>query len=454
MTDPNWLPRGYSYVRELGSGAFGEVALARHESLGRLVAIKRIHRAQIYDDESLQRFRREGRVLAGLHHPAIVRVYDFKLTTDNALLIMEYVPGRPLSDLVDDGALPASQGLIVLNDVAGALAAAAAAGVIHRDVKPANVFVLPDGRAKLGDFGLARAVTDPSVFRTTDGQAGGTPAYFPPEVSQGLCEPDERSDGYSFAVMAYEVLTGRQPFVGDGPLAMIAAHWHQNARAPHEFIPGFPPVASAALLAGLDRAPDRRPLPVALIRALTAIPLSQWPVVTARTPTPAGHGTPAPTRRVTIAPMVTEPLIVARPARRRRRRRVPLLIGTLLLAIVLAVAVTRLVSTKPPQAALSVRSVAVTARPDPPRARCPSAHFDFVAVILTNGSAGKLEVQWTKPDGLLSTVQQISVPSGQKSVSTGLRFAVSGTNPLHGVAVVHVSPGKVDGTSGSIDYVC
>ncbi|PZS17711.1 MAG: hypothetical protein DLM57_07880 [Pseudonocardiales bacterium] len=449
----DWVPRGYSYIRELGSGACGEVALARHDPLDRLVAIKRIHRWAINDDDALRRFRREGRVLAGLHHPAIVRVYDFKLTTDNALLIMEYVPGRPLSDLVSDGALAAGEGLTALGDVAAALAAAASAGVIHRDVKPGNVFVLPDGRAKLGDFGLARVVTDPAVFRTTDGQAGGTPAYFPPEVSQGSCEPDERSDAYSFAVMAYEVLTGRQPFVGDDPLTMIAAHWHQNAEAPHDFIRGFPRAASTALLAGLDRQPERRPLPQALMTWLAAVPASDWPAA-GRAPGPgdeARAGTVA-TRRVPIRAPATPPPPVRMP---RRSRRVPLIVGLVLLVGVVAAGLTRLLLAQPKQIPLSVRSVSVHTRPEPPVAHCPAAHFEFIAVIVTNGSAGTLAVQWTKPDGRLSSVQEISVPSGHKNVSTGLRFAVSGTNPLHGTAMVHVlSPGKVDATSTQIDYHC
>ncbi|PZS28374.1 MAG: hypothetical protein DLM58_17165 [Pseudonocardiales bacterium] len=455
MTAVQWLPRGYTYIRELGAGAFGEVALARHDALDRFVAVKRIHRAMLYDDEALQRFRREGLVLAGLHHSAVVRVYDFKIMTDNALLIMEFVPGQPLSDLVEAGALAAGAALTVLGDVAGALAAAAAAGVIHRDVKPGNVFVLPQGRAKLGDFGLARVVADPSVFRTTDGQAGGTPAYFPPEVSQGA-DPDERSDAYSFAVMAYEVLTGRQPFVADGAMATIAAHWHQHARAPHEFIAGFPPAASAALLAGLDREPARRPLPVALITSLTAIPMSEWPDTVTQSPAPAAGGMPAAatTRRVPVLTPGPPPPALPAASRARHRRRLILAICTVVV-IVTAAVLSKLLLAPRSKAALDVRSVSVVTHPDPPQARCPSAQFDFVAVIATNGSAGELQVQWTRPDGRQSTVQTISVRSGQRSVSTGLRFTVSGPDPLRGVAVAHVlAPAKLDASSVRIAYGC
>ena len=453
----SWLPRGYIFVRKLGSGAFGEVVLARHEALDRLVAIKRIHGSAINDDEALQRFRREGRVLAGLHHSAIVRAYDFKVMADNALLIMEYVPGRALSELLESGALPAPQGLIVLGNVANALAAAASAGIIHRDIKPGNVFVLPDGRAKLGDFGLARVVADPSVFRTMDGQAGGTPAYFPPEVSQGTAEPDERSDAYSFAVMSYEVLTGGRPFIADGAMATIAAHWHQEARAPHEFIPGFPPAASAALLAGLAKRPEYRPLPRALINSLNAVPPPEWPLVIARVPTPVGHEQPWAALTEHIAPPVSAapplPLLPGPPA--RRPRRTMLLVAAVLLAIVAAAALTRSLITKPRHAPLGVESVSVATRPDPPRATCPHGEFDFVATIRTNGSAGTVELQWTRPDGRLSGVQKVTVPAGRKSIRVGLRFDVSGTNPLRGTAIVHIiSPAKADGASDRIDYSC
>ncbi len=294
-------------------------------------------------------------------------------------------------------------------------------------------------------------MSDPSVFRTTDGQAGGTPAYFPPEVSQGA-EPDVRSDAYSFAVMAYEVLTGRQPFVADGAMATIAAHWHQHAAAPHDFIPGFPLAASAALLAGLDRQPARRPLPLALISLLTAIPPSEWPDAAARLPGPAGLRPAATTRRVPV-PDLNAPALPG--VGRSRRRRSVVVIGTIVALLVAAGVATKLLSGAPAKTALSVHSVSIVTSPDPPRARCPSARFDFVAVISTNGAAGELQVQWTRPDGRRSAVQTISVRSGQRSVSAGLHFTVAGTSPLAGVAVVNVrSPARTAATSTRIAYGC
>ena len=134
-------------------------------------------------------------------------------------------------------------------------------GLVHRDVKPGNVLVLPDGHAKLADFGLARAVADTSAFRTAGGTPSGTPAYFPPEISRGTHEPDARSDAYSFAVMTYETLTGRRPFEAPDALSMLMAHWEREPIPPQEALPGLPDEASAALLAGLTKAPPLRPLP-------------------------------------------------------------------------------------------------------------------------------------------------------------------------------------------------
>ena len=205
--DERPLPPEFEFVRALGAGAFGDVVLARQRSLDRPVAIKRIHRHVLTDADALVRFRREGQVLAGLHDSAIVRVYDFVTNGPDALLVMEFVAGAPFDDVLERRKLSTTDLLTVLDDVARALTVAAAAGVVHRDVKPGNVFVLDSGHAKLGDFGLARVLTDPAVFRTASEAASGTPAYFPPEVSQGA-EPDSRSDAYSFAVMAYEALVG------------------------------------------------------------------------------------------------------------------------------------------------------------------------------------------------------------------------------------------------------
>ena len=269
------LPQGYDLVRVLGAGGYGEVLLARQVSLDRLVAVKRIHAYLLTGPDDQARFRREARVLAALDAPTVVRVHDFVSQDSCAYLVMEHVPGRSLAELLDAGALPAPVALPVLRDVAEALRAANARGIVHRDIKPDNVFVLPDGRAKLGDFGLARVTADPAVFRTADGTMSGTPAYFAPE--SGLDDPDVRSDAYSFAAMAFEVLTGRLPFDLADPAQMLAAHLSTPAPAADQLVAGFPPAAARALEAALSKDPQTRPLPWQLVEQLEAVPASHWP---------------------------------------------------------------------------------------------------------------------------------------------------------------------------------
>ena len=174
---PHPVPQGYEYVRRLGAGGFGEVFLARHVTVGRLVAIKRILPRALSDADNVERFRREARVLAATDSPAVVRVFDLSTQDGSLYLVMEYVPGNTLTDLIDGEPLPAADGLRILADVAEALREMASHGLVHRDVKPGNVLVLPDGHAKLADFGLARAIADTSAFRTAGGTPSGTPAY-------------------------------------------------------------------------------------------------------------------------------------------------------------------------------------------------------------------------------------------------------------------------------------
>ncbi len=155
----------------------------------------------------------------------MVRVHDVRFTDAEPSIIMEYVPGEPLDALLEQRLLTGilSEELVILRDVATALETAAAKGIAHRDVKPANVFVLPDGHGKLGDFGLARIATNQNIFRTATDTIGGTPAYLPPEVAMGTSEPDSRSDTYSFAVMARDAdrpATVREPRI----MGLIAAH--------------------------------------------------------------------------------------------------------------------------------------------------------------------------------------------------------------------------------------
>jgi serine/threonine-protein kinase len=318
------LPSGYEFVRHLGAGAYGDVALARHRTLSRQVAIKRILPRHIGDPSALDRFRREAQTLASTQCRSVVKVYDLIREGDTSYLVMEYVPGATLSDHIASGPVPFDVALRILSDVADALAAMAELGIIHRDIKPDNVFVLDDGSAKVGDFGLARMLNDPSIFKTEGPSDRGTPAYFPPEVSQGFNEPDARSDAYSFAVLAYQTLTGQLPHEAPNSIAMMVAHWANEPVPPAERLPGFPPSAAMALMGGLAKDPAARTMPSELVRQLEAVPPKDWPAVARAAPLarrkPA-NATPTPNRAQTSVP---------KPAPRRKGRRIAAFVVPLL----------------------------------------------------------------------------------------------------------------------------
>jgi len=434
----------------LGAGGFGEVVLARQTSLGRLVAIKRLHDHALAGPDALDRFRREAQVLARVNHPAVVRVFDFQRSDQGATLVMEYVDGTSLAGLLAAHPLTAPAALVVLRDVAAALQVAAGLDIVHRDIKPDNVFVLPDGHAKLGDFGLARALADPAVFRTSDGSVSGTPAYFPPELGQGTGQPDERSDAYSFAVMAYEVLTGRLPFDGAGAIALIAAHWTQEPPAPTEVVPGFPPAASVALLAGLHKLPEHRLLPHELVARLEAVPTSMWPAPAARTNGATGTVRCLPP----VSPVV--PVLAVGGGRRRRW----LAAGALVALLSAAVGIATARWTADPDRGevaepLRVLGATVQTLPADGQTRCPTGAYVFAAEIATNGEAGTLRLHWTRPDSVRTPVVSLRVQAGQSRLPAELRFDVTGQRPLTGRAVLHLeAPEELTAVSVPVRYVC
>lgn len=451
------VPAGYEFMRILGSGGFGEVVLARHVQLKRLVAIKRIHAYVLADDDGVRRFEREAQLLATTEAPEIVRVYDLVRTTDGIHLVMEYVPGRPLSDLIDAGPVPADLALTALRDVASALATAARHRVVHRDVKPANVFVQPDGHAKLGDFGLARATADPAVFRTSTSTAMGTPAYFPPELGQQLSEPDERSDAYSFAVMAYETLTGAKPYESDDVISLITAHWRLTPPDPASVLPGFPRAAAEALLRAMDHDPSRRLLPSELVDVLTRVKPDRWPHVERSEPAPPPVGRSDPTVQGIAPPGSSPTMNVVPPARRHKRRWRWALVpaaGAVAVAVVAAWLLPQQDGSPAAPRPLRVSGVEVVSVPADATGSCPETTFMFEGTVRTNGEAGRVELRWRRPDGTLSTIREVDVRAGQRDVTARLSFGVSGSRPFEGTAQLQVVSPTVVNADRAITYTC
>jgi tRNA A-37 threonylcarbamoyl transferase component Bud32 len=217
----------YAVVRLLGTGATGAVYRARDEKLHRDVAVKVLHDAAT-DDETAARFRREAQSRARLEHPTVVRVLDFRVRP--ALLVMELVDGRSLRAVLDGGRPSVDDAKRWAAAIFRGLAAAHAEGIVHRDVKPANVLVTASGGVKIVDFGLARLLEATALTET--GAVLGTPAYLPPEALRGA-PLDERADVYSAGCVLYEMLTGSRPFSGlsgadlylairDAPVAPVA----------------------------------------------------------------------------------------------------------------------------------------------------------------------------------------------------------------------------------------
>jgi serine/threonine protein kinase len=216
------LGRRYALIRRIAVGGMGEVWEATDKLLGRQVAVKIMKEEFRTAPTFLARFRAEARHAGQLNHPGIAAVYDYGETDAAAFLVMELVSGRPLSELmVQQPALSAPAKLSILAQVADALQAAHEAGVVHRDVKPGNLMVRPDGTVKVTDFGIARALT--SAPLTDHGQMIGTPAYVSPEQATGESVTGS-SDIYSLGVVAYELFAGRPPFDRDTPLAVMLAH--------------------------------------------------------------------------------------------------------------------------------------------------------------------------------------------------------------------------------------
>jgi serine/threonine-protein kinase len=218
----------YEITAPIAVGGMGEVWKARDQVLDRIVAAKVLKSEFTGDPSFLARFRNEARHTAGLTHPNIASVYDYGETVDDsgtqqlAFLVMEFVEGQPLvSILHDEGALPVDWTLHVISQSADGLSAAHKAGVVHRDIKPGNLMVRPDGVVKLTDFGIAQARDATPLTRT--GMVVGTAQYLSPEQAQGL-EVTAASDVYSLGVVAFECLTGARPFDGASQVAIALAH--------------------------------------------------------------------------------------------------------------------------------------------------------------------------------------------------------------------------------------
>src|SRR5450759_2402517 len=263
MTDPllgTLVDGRYEVISRIARGGMATVYLAVDRRLDREVALKVMHPHLVDGAEGndfIARFRREAQTAARLTHPGLVSVYDQGVDGETSYLTMEYVPGTNLRQrLALDGPFTLGRTFQILEDVLEALSVAHLTGLVHRDIKPENVLLATDGRTKVADFGLARAVTE--VTATTTGTILGTVAYLGPElVSQGIC--DARTDVYAVGILCYEMLTGRQPFTGETPIQVAFQHVNNDIPAPSLLIDWLPIDIDELVAALAAREPAERP---------------------------------------------------------------------------------------------------------------------------------------------------------------------------------------------------
>ncbi len=252
----------YEIVARIGAGGMGVVYRAHDERLQRDVAIKIFPPGVQIDERARRRFRKEAMALAQLSHPHIATVYDVGEDDGTEYLVMEYVPGQTLSERLKSGPLPASEAVSLAGDVAEALEESHRHGVIHRDLKPGNIIVTPNGHAKVLDFGLAKLLAPedsqgPTLSLVETLGPVGTPYYMSPE--QAECGAiDDRTDLWSLGVVLYESLSGKRPFDGNGAVGVLRAISEQNPKPVREFRSSVPEELERIVARALEKDPSKR----------------------------------------------------------------------------------------------------------------------------------------------------------------------------------------------------
>ncbi len=253
--DPGVLHGRYELRELLGSGSTSRVYLARDRELDRTVAIKMLTGPPAA--ENVERLRREARSVAAIDHPHVVSVHDIGVTRGAVFVVMEHVRGETLRTVLERrGRLPVDEAVRVSLQVCRALSAAHGAGVVHRDISPANIVLGAEGTAKVLDFGIARGPTG-EVAEAGTGHVWGTPAYLSPEQARGE-SPGACSDIYSLGCCLYRMVTGHAPFESSTPRGVVAAHLHERARPPRDIDPALPEQLQQIILRALAKHPDDR----------------------------------------------------------------------------------------------------------------------------------------------------------------------------------------------------
>ncbi len=245
----------YEILRELGRGGMATVYLARQTNMNRQVAIKILPREFLHDPQFIERFKREVQLIAELEHPHILPVYDFGEIDRIPFIVMRYLAGGSLRDWLDQGLPPLADLERPIEQVCAALDFAHGEGIIHRDLKPSNIMLDERDNAYLSDFGIAQIMQD--AGRLTGSAVIGTPAYMSPEQAEGR-PLDARSDVYAMGVVLFEMVTGREPFQADTPMAMLLKQISEPMPSPRAYRPGLPESIERVILRATLKDPAGR----------------------------------------------------------------------------------------------------------------------------------------------------------------------------------------------------
>ncbi|WP_053927044.1 protein kinase domain-containing protein [Streptomyces chattanoogensis] len=289
------LGERYELVEQLGHGGMGTVYRAVDHRLRRTVAVKTLSAELALQPEFLTRFQREAHAAAALNHPGVATVHD--VGEDDAgggvepYLVMEYVEGRTLSRVLNDGAMAVAQAVDITRQVLQALEHSHRHSIVHRDIKPANVMLTGTGTVKVVDFGIAKALSEVATRLTGTGVAVGTPAYLAPEQINGH-ETDHRTDLYAVGCLLYELLTGRPPYTGDSPFSVMHQHLAAEPVPPSRLRPELPPALDAVVVKALSKDREDRFADASAMKTAVGEAAGDGPAVPVRTPARTPTRTP------------------------------------------------------------------------------------------------------------------------------------------------------------------